>query len=101
MYCLRPESGGRGWLRETALQQPLPLHQQPATTPTMASPPEAAAGEAAPGPAAEAPAAVAADKTTTEPAAAARAGSPPDPLMPAHRLRYARILLSLLISLSD
>ncbi len=89
MNCLRPESGGRGWLRGTARQPSLPLHQQPVTTPTMANLPEAAAAAAAPGPAAEAGAAVAADTTTKEPAAAVRAGSPSDPLMPVHRLRYA------------
>jgi hypothetical protein len=76
-------------LRGTVRQPSLPLHQQPATTLTMANPPEAAAAAAAPGPAVEAGAAVTADTTTAEPAAAVRAGSPPDPLMPVHRLRYA------------
>ncbi len=89
MHCLRPESDGRGWLRGTARQPSLPLRQQPVTTPTMANLPEAAAAAAALGPAAEAGAAVAADTTTTEPAAAVPAGSPPDPLMSVHRLRYA------------
>jgi hypothetical protein len=55
----------------------------------MANLPEAAAAAAALGPAAEAEAAGVADTTTTEPAAAVPAGSPPDPLMPVRRLRYA------------